>query len=161
MMAYFVLPFKALSVSQTHFELQSPAGSLCLLHYCQPHGLETLPVHRGPLFLHWSVVSPIQRGFSGLCTATISTKPRCWIPITRFLYFTHETMGTKVLTRSFSSPSVCVGIWISNLTAVEVGNLQHLSFSKLSIQKQTEWLQSLFGVNKLTFFLKMLAVWSV
>lgn len=28
MIAHFVLPFKALSVGQTHFELQSPASSL-------------------------------------------------------------------------------------------------------------------------------------
>lgn len=85
-MAYFVLPFKALSVSQTHFELQSPSGSLRLLHYCQPHGLETLPVHCSLLFLYWSAASAIRSKFSGLCTATISTKSRCWISIMRLLY---------------------------------------------------------------------------
>lgn len=149
MIVYFVLPFKALSVSQTHFELQSPACSLCLLHDCQPHGLETLPVHRGPLFLHWSVVSPTQRGFRGICTTTISTKTQVLNTNNEIFIFYRDKGHRSVIPHLFS-PSAVWGFQppCSQTTAAQYWLLKSWRVSKttnfLHRNKSTNWLQTLW-----------------
>lgn len=101
--AYFFFTLQSLSVEPNSIWVSlTSLVPFCLLHYCQTHGLETLPVQCSLLFLYWSVGSSVQKGFSHTQATTTSTKPESW----RQIYSCTQLVHRKVLPHLFSLFSI-------------------------------------------------------
>lgn len=112
-----------------------------------------LPVHHGPLFFYWSVVSPVQRGLSSICMATNSTTHRCWM--LKWDFYTDQGRR-KVLAIFFFlawSLSAVWGFEPVSLTAVEKDNWLYIFiyvwlYGNVSLYKQITSLTVVIIENK-------------